>query len=314
VIDDPERVAKGLGWFSIGLGLAQIAAPRSVARMIGVDDGEKARDTMFAVGMREIASGIGILTRPKPTGWVWTRVGGDVMDLTLLGSALNSPRAKRNRVAAATAAVVGVTLLDLLTGQELARESDTEAVARWRRRQRGIHVTEAVTINRSPEEIYRFWRNFENLPRFMDHLESVQVIDDRRSHWRARAPAGATVEWDAEIVEDRPNELIAWRSLERADVPNSGIVRFVRAPGNRGTEVHVELNYEPPGGTIGTLVAKLFGEEPSQQVADDLRHLKQIMETGEIIHSDASIYRGPHPAQPPAERLSLAPSLQGRAP
>jgi uncharacterized membrane protein len=124
------------------------------------------------------------------------------------------------------------------------------------------------------------------------------VIDDRRSRWIAKAPAGATVEWEAEIVDDRPRELIAWRSLPEGDVPNQGVVRFIPAPADQGTEVHVELHYDPPGGKLGALVAKLFGEEPNQQVKGDLRRLKQVLEIGEVVHSDSSIHRGPHAAQP----------------
>ncbi|HEU4649157.1 MAG TPA: SRPBCC family protein [Gemmatimonadales bacterium] len=302
----PERIAKGLGWFSIGLGLAQITTPRGVARLIGINNGARTRDTMFAVGLRELASGIGILTRPQASGWVWSRVGGDVMDLAALGSALNSPRNNRNRVAAATAAVAGVTLLDFFTGQQLRRTSRATG-----RRGRGIHVAESITIARSPEELYRFWRNFENLPRFMEHLEAVQTLDDHRSHWRVRAPAGTEVEWDAELIDDQPHRLIAWRSLDGADIPNAGVVRFVPAPGNQGTEVHVELSYDPPGGRVAALFAKLFGEEPQQQVASDLRRLKQVLEAGEIIKSDSSIYRRPHPAQPPAQPVSTPPSVTG---
>jgi uncharacterized membrane protein len=308
--DAAERRARGLGWFSIGLGLAQIAAPRGVARMIGVEDDDRSRNAMFVIGVREIASGLGILSQPRPAGWVWTRVGGDVMDLALLGRALGSRRADRNRVTAATAAVAGVTLLDLLTSQQLSRGAGAAgragvAGARGVRVpvQRGVRVTQAITVNRPPEEVYRFWRNFENLPQFMAHLESVQVLDDRRSRWKAKAPAGRTVEWDAEVVEDRPNELIAWRSLENADVPNSGSVRFTPAPGGRGTEIRVELQYAPPGGALGAAIAKLFGEEPQQQVKGDLRRFKQVMEAGEVVHSDASIHRGPHPARPPADRF-----------
>jgi uncharacterized membrane protein len=299
-----ERRGRGLGWFSIGLGLAQIGAPRAVARLIGLKDSEETRNTMFAIGLREITSGIGILSRPRPAAWIWTRVGGDLMDLALLGKALKSDEADRGRVAAATAAVLGVTVLDLWTGQQLSRRGGNGAEP-WNRRQspRGIEVTEAITINQPRNEVYSFWHDFENFPRFMAHLESVQVVDERRSHWKAKAPAGATVEWDAETVEDRPNELIAWRSLPDSEVPNSGIVRFKDAPGKRGTEVIVELSYEPPGGRLGALIAKLFGEEPSQQVKGDLRRLKQIIELGEIVHSDASIHRGPHPARP-AEDLS----------
>jgi uncharacterized membrane protein len=166
-----------------------------------------------------------------------------------------------------------------------------------------------------PEEVYAFWRNLENLPRFMQHLESVRMTDERRSTWRARAPAGTTVEWEAETVEDRPNELIAWRSLPGSSVPNSGQVRFVPAAGNRGTEVHVELQYDPPGGKLGAVVAKLFGREPGQQVASDLRRFKQVLETGEVVHSDASIHGRPHPAHPPAApqapRQDNEPSILG---
>lgn len=163
-----------------------------------------------------------------------------------------------------------------------------------------MDVKKAITINRSPEEIYQFWHDFRNLPRFMDHLESVQMTGEKRSHWKAKAPAGTTVEWDAETVDDQPNQRIAWRSLMGAAVDNAGSVRFVPAPGGRGTEVHVELRYDPPGGALGATVARIFGEEPGQQVSDDLRRFKQVLETGEITRSDASV-RGKGPAQPPEE-------------
>ncbi len=146
----------------------------------------------------------------------------------------------------------------------------------------GIAVQQSATVNRTAEDLYRFWRNFENLPRFMDHLQSVRTEGDTRSHWIAKAPAGTTVEWDAEITADQPNESISWRSLPGADVDNQGTVRFVSAPGGRGTEVHVELEYSPPAGAAGSIVAKLFGEEPGQQVAGDLRRFKNVMEAGEI--------------------------------
>jgi uncharacterized membrane protein len=145
---------------------------------------------------------------------------------------------------------------------------------------RGIKVEKSVTINRSPAELYSFWRNFENLPRIMNHLESVKTTGEGRSHWVAKAPAGKTVEWDAEIYNEKENELIAWRSLEGADVDNAGSVRFETAPDGRGTVVKVTLKYDPPGGIIGAAVAKLFGEEPSQQIEEDLNRFKQAMEAG----------------------------------
>ena len=150
--------------------------------------------------------------------------------------------------------------------------------------ERGIHVDVSMTIERTPWDLYQFWRNFENLPRFMEHLESVKVLDEKRSHWVAKAPAiaGGSVEWDAEIINDEPNSLIAWRSLENANVDNAGSVRFVPGPEGRGTEVRVVIDYIPPGGRLGKWVARLFGEEPSQQIKEDLRRFKRLMETGEI--------------------------------
>jgi uncharacterized membrane protein len=149
---------------------------------------------------------------------------------------------------------------------------------------RGVHVAQSFTINKTPWDLYQYWRDFENLPRIMTHLKSVQVIDERRSHWIAKAPsiAGGQVEWDAEIINDEPNALIAWRSLEGADVDNAGSVRFVPAPGDRGTQVRVVLDYIPPAGQVGRFIAKLFGEEPEQQIREDLRNFKRMMETGEV--------------------------------
>jgi uncharacterized membrane protein len=148
----------------------------------------------------------------------------------------------------------------------------------------GVNIVEAFQINKSPEELYGFWRNFENFPQFMSHLESVQKIDDKRSHWVAKAPKlyGGSVEWDAEIVADEPNSCIAWRAAPDADVAHQGSVTFKKAPGDRGTIVRVELNYRPPAGQVGRWAAKLFGEEPEIQIRDDLRKVKRLMEVGEI--------------------------------
>ena len=145
----------------------------------------------------------------------------------------------------------------------------------------GVRVEKTVTINKPADELYRFWRNFENLPHFMDHLESVQVKDSTHSHWKAKAPAGQSVEWDAVIISDIANEVIAWKSTN-AEIANAGSVRFRTAPGGRGTEVTVNLEYDPPAGKAGMLVAKMFGEEPTQQVQDALRHFKEVMEAGEV--------------------------------
>jgi len=169
-------------------------------------------------------------------------------------------------------AVVGVMILDLMADMRVRRSAKGAVSGR------GIRVRNAITVARSPEEAYSFWRNFENLPRFMTHLESVQAMDHRRSYWKAKAPFGATVEWAAEITEDLPNRLIAWRSLEGADVPNSGQVRFIPVPGGEGVEVRIDLTYDPPGGLVGATIARWFGEEPSRQVDEDLRRFKLVLE------------------------------------
>jgi uncharacterized membrane protein len=147
---------------------------------------------------------------------------------------------------------------------------------------RSIHVEQSFTINKLPWELYAYWRRLDNLPRIMSHLQRVDVLDDKRSHWVAKAPLGRSVEWDAEIINDEPNALIAWRSLGGADVDNAGSVRFVPAPSDRGTEVRVVLDYIPPAGKLGGFVAKMLGEDPQHEVREDLRNFKRLMETGEI--------------------------------
>jgi uncharacterized membrane protein len=146
----------------------------------------------------------------------------------------------------------------------------------------GILVEEAMTINRPAAELYNFWRALENLPMFMRHLVSVHRVDPQRSHWVAKAPAGQTVEWVAEIINEIPNELIAWRTVDGSDVVSAGSVHFERAPAGRGTKVRVRMQYDPPAGKLGSVVAWMFGDEPSQTIQEDLRRFKQMMEGGEI--------------------------------
>jgi uncharacterized membrane protein len=150
--------------------------------------------------------------------------------------------------------------------------------------ERGIHVEQAFLINRPAAELYGYWRNFENLPNIMSHLKSVQVLDEKRSHWIAQAPklAGGSVEWDAEITADEPNSRIAWRSLPGSDVESMGEIRFARAMSDRGTEVHVSMEYRPPMGKVGHLLATMFASAPRRQMREDLRRFKRLMETGEI--------------------------------
>ena len=295
---DAERLARGLGWFSLGLGLAEVLAPGGIAKISGVS--KKNTGLIRLLGLREIAHGVGIFSQGRrPTEALWARVVGDALDLACLGAAFASPETKKGRLAFATANVLAVTALDVLCAQQLSggEESNTE-------RRGTTQVKNSLIINRAPEELYRYWHDFENLPNIMKHLESVRVRDERRSHWVAKAPAGMSVEWDAEITEDRPNELIAWRSVEGSQVENSGSVRFEPAPGGRGTIVRVEINYTPPGGALGALVAKLFGEEPGQQAQESLRSFKQLVETGEVVVSDGTFWDNGLLTQRPAQPVS----------
>ena len=157
--------------------------------------------------------------------------------------------------------------------------------------EKGIRIVKAVTSNRPPEELYQFWHNFENLPRFMSHVQSVQMLDERRSHWKVNAPANMPVEWDAEIIADKPNRRIAWQSLPDAGVRNAGSVRFEPANGNRGTRMTVELQYEPPLGKLGATVAGAWVKSRrsrSGQIC--VPFVKQVMELGEVTRSDGSLW------------------------
>ena len=305
-----DQLRQGLGWFSACLGAVAVASPNSVTRFLGVDPSR--RDLVRLIGLRELANGVGLLSQRSPEAFSWMRVAGDAMDLSLLGVALAGNGTHRQRAAWTAAALGGVTALDILSSVQATRDRTEDAV----------RLTQAILVQRSPEDLYRSWRKLENLPSFMEHLESVTEVEGaeegalpteaaslrgsyggarataaertrdvsegatqsrRRSHWVAKPVAGQQVEWTAEIVEDRPGERISWRTVDGADVPNAGTVFFERAPGDRGTLVTVEMSYEPPAGAIGLGVAKLLGQDPESRVREDLRRFKRIMETGDLI-------------------------------
>ena len=295
-VDRREQLSNSLGWFSIGLGVAELIAPQAVARMIGVRPDAQAVSILRAYGARELANGVAILSEPDRAGWIWGRVGGDAVDLLTLAQA---EKTHPGRTLAASIAVLGVTAVDVYCARQL---SDGASSFFHRGEVAEVQVTEAITINRPIEEVYGFWHNFGNFPRFMRHIESVDVTG-RQSHWRAKGPAGVTVEWDAELLEDVENERISWRSLENSDVEHHGSVHFAHAPGSRGTEIRVHLHYSPPAGRLGRGIAWLLGSDPESQIREDLKRVKQILETGEVVLSDGpALWRA---AQPPAEPQTL---------
>ncbi|WP_092383696.1 SRPBCC family protein [Micromonospora phaseoli] len=276
---------------SLGLGVAQLAASDTVRRISGVDDSPTSRTVVPLVGARELVHAAGLLTSRRKGIWTWTRVVGDAMDLAALGIAIaHRGGRRRRRLVGVTGVIVGITVVDLLTAVQATRPERTGSVraARSSREGGSMELTATTTIRRPPPEVYAFWRDLDNLPTFMAHLEEVRATGDHTSHWSASAPFGKNVEWDAEILDEATGERIAWRSTGNADVPNSGTVRFVPAPDGVSTEVHIVMSYDIPGGAVGKAVAKYFGEEPHQQLDDDLRRLKQVLETGQVVRSEGA--------------------------
>lgn len=239
---------------------------------------------------------------PRPAGWVWGRVAGDVVDMGSVAVGMFSKGGDVTRGVIAMTSLLGVTAIDYYCADKLSSKTPATGTTP----EGNIRIVQSIIVGLPPEEVYSFWRRFDNLPRFMNHLESVTETTDGQTHWKTRAPGGTSVEWDAEITADEPNRRISWRSLPGSTVENSGTVRFERATGDRGTMIRVEMEYRPPFGKIGSVVASLFRENPKQQMYDDLRALKQVLEVGEKAHSDASIFPTMHAAQPPSEVPELA--------
>jgi len=286
------RLSRGLGWLSLGLGLTELAAPRQVADLIGVGPVRRAPATIRALGVREILTGLGLIARPRTRAPLWLRLVGDALDVGLLAWAGSSTRSQRQRNAAALAGLVGASAIDLYANRRL-RARDRMARP----------VLASITIQRPVAEVYAFFRRLENLPLFMDSLESVEELDERRSRWVARLPLGRTISWDAELIDDRPGEVIAWRTVDRL-LAHQGRVTFATAPSEPYvTEVRVEMELGVPGLAHGATLARVLG---ATQIEGDLRRLKQVMETGEVLFSDASAVPGKHPARPSPEGVQRA--------
>lgn len=208
-----------------------------------------------------IAAGTGLalygLSRLKQSGWLFAGLGGLLLRRGVTGHC---------------------DVYEAFGLNTAVRSQDTRTALG---NSRGISVLEGVTLHRSLEELYRFWRNLENLPQFMRHLDGVEKITDTISHWRAKGPAGVAVEWDAEIYNEVPNKLIAWRSLEGSDVVSAGSVNFDRAASGMATRVTVHLQYSPPLGKVGAAVARLFGADAATEIREDLQRFKQMVEAGQ---------------------------------
>jgi uncharacterized membrane protein len=259
------------GWLSVGLGLAALLAPRKMGELTGLDD----RHALIrAVGARELATGVGLLTQTRTTPWLWSRVVGDAMDLAVLGLAHTGTQRGRSRAIGAAAVVAAIAAADvaasLLDSRRAARVAPD------------IYIDRTIIVNKTPRECYDYWRDLHNVAKFTDRLEKVTPLDERRSHWVMKVPGGARLEWVSEITEDKPGERLRWRTAEGAPLRLAGAVNFEPAPGGRGTFVTVSMHYHTPGGSIGAVLARLLGPDPFGEVRENLRRFKQLLETGEI--------------------------------
>lgn len=270
-----NRLARGLGWFSIGLGLTELISPQTIARITGTRNHSS---LIRAYGLREIAAGIGILASQRPAPWLWARVAGDAVDLATLGKAAGGRKNNRGKTIFSIASVAGVTALDVACAGKLTK-ADTAAGPAW------MHAEANMVVSCTPEECYRYWRNFENLPRFMSYIESVTDRGQGSSHWVAKGPGDTRVEWEAELEQDIPGQTIAWRSREGSDVWTEGTVNFEPATGGRGTIIRVQMDYGHAFQALQPL-ATLLGKDPEQMIHKELRRFKQIMETGEVITTE----------------------------
>ena len=273
-----SRAAQGLGWFSVGLGLTALLAPRALGAATGVG----ARTGLLRmIGLRELAAGAGLLRSRDATPWLWSRVAGDTMDLMMLGAAATRPETSaRTRSLVSLGVVAGVTAADVAASLRHSRQ-------RSRRSRAGPadeYIERSVVINKSRQECYAYWRDVTHAPNFMRMIDSVTVLDERNSHWVARLPGrgGARLEWNSQISEDRPGERIAWHSTQDAPLVHAGVVSFERAPGERGTLVRLVVHYGPPAGRAAMYAARAVGRPAEFEITEDLRRFKQILETGEI--------------------------------
>ncbi|MBV8362612.1 MAG: cyclase/dehydrase [Deltaproteobacteria bacterium] len=273
------KLSQGLGFFSIGLGLAELLAPHYLSRAIGVI--ERHSILMRAMGVREISNGLAVLAEPAESRWMWGRVAGDALDLGLLGLAfISAPRRERIRVMGAIAAVAGVTVLDLRCARHNEHNSYRTSLRKLSGG-RGVRVQKSLLMNAPAAEIYSFCRELNNLPRIIPGISSVLRTDEGNLRFVTHGLLRKDATWDLALIEERPNELITWRSLDEAPFENAGSIRFIEQPGKRGTIVRVEMLLNPTPGRLGESLVSIFNQ-PAFHLNEALRRLKALIETGEI--------------------------------
>jgi uncharacterized membrane protein len=271
-----RQAAQRLGYLSLALGLGALLMPSRVARISGL---EQHRSLLPLIGLRELTSGVGLLTAKKKAPWLWSRLVGDGMDLSvLLSSALGVRNPNRMNAAITTAVVAAVTAADVAASVRSSIGTDPAGTISAP----DAYVASSIIVNKSAQECYQFWRNPGNLTRISPMLESVTVLDERTSRWVVRGTAGTRIEWHSRITADAPGDRIAWRSTEGGDLYHAGVVSFQKARGGRGTLVNATMHFKVPGGRAALSLAKVLGVDPRTEIREDLRRFKQFLEAGEI--------------------------------
>lgn len=292
------RVERGLGAFSVGLGGALIAVPGLLAKLSGMPDDPASRIALRSAGVREVLVGIGLLTTKQPSGWVWARAGQDAMDISMIGLATMRPNVRsRKRLLITGGVLAGICAVDVLAASRSTRRAESalvdsagdDAVSNdaVEKAMATSQAKASVMVDRPVKYVFDAWHNFSAFPRFMEHVESVSSNPDGTLHWVVKAPAGMSVDWDARIVADVPNQRIEWESEPDSMVRNHGCVEFRKGENKGETEVTVDLQFHPPMGAAGKAVARLFGEHPQQQIEEDLMRFKQVLESGGIDWTEA---------------------------
>lgn len=233
------------------------------------------KEQAMRLGMTKLHMDVNVGTTERIVSGI---IGGAILALGI---------ARKSLLGGITALIGGEMIVRGISGHcpvynvlDVSTEDDDGGPVDTRLRIRGIKVDKSITINRTPAELYAYWRDFANLPRFMRHVESVEMIDEHRSRWKVLGPTGRVFQWDAEIVDDQPERLIGWHSLPGADIDSAGVVLFLPAPADRGTEVHVVMRYAAPSGKLGLTLARILGRDPATDVQEDLRCFKMMMEAG----------------------------------
>lgn len=307
--DDPtgEKIARGLGWFSILLGMSELVCGRALARWLGMPGTETLVRTY---GVREITTGIGILASADPTPWIWSRVVGDALDAGSLAAGLHDENPREGNVAMALANIIAVTVLDVYCAHRLSAEQRPALPAHhdysnrsglpssaYRQRRRGntdhtatgtaleAAAQASITIPRPADDLRALWLSPKAQTRIWEHFAEVTAVNDRTADWTAHGPAGGAYRWRTQ-TEETGTDQVRWSTLDGADVPNAGSLTFRPAPGDRGTELHLTVRFDPPGGAVGQVVSKLFHIVPREIVLTALYRFRALALTGELPLTD----------------------------